>query len=76
MSVIYDYSKLRGRLIEKYGTVARFSQFLDVSKSTVSLKLNNKVDISRDDIIKWSKILEISPSDYGAFYFVQKLNEV
>jgi len=40
----------------------------------VDYKLNNKVQISRSDIIEWSKLLDISPEEYGIYFFTQKLN--
>ncbi len=70
----FDYSKLRGRIVEKYGTMSAFAEIVDISEVALSRKLNNKVAISREDMIKWSKALDVSLDEYGAFYFVQKLN--
>ena len=75
MNTIFDYSKLRGRIVEKYGSIEAFSKDLNISKVSISKKLNNKIGISRDEIIEWSTKLEISPDEYGVFYFAKKLND-
>ncbi len=76
MSVEFDYSKLRGRIIEKYGSIEAFSNKTSISNISVSKKLNNKVAISREDMIEWSDLLDIPLEEYGVFYFVKKLNDV
>lgn len=71
---MFDYSKLRGRIVEKFGTITNFAERLSISRVSVDYKLNNKVQISRSDIIEWSKLLDISPEEYGIYFFTQKLN--
>lgn len=72
MDVVFDYSKLRGRIVEKFGSIAAFARALDISEVTLSRKLNNRVAISRQDMIDWSTPLDISVDEYSVFYFVQK----
>ena len=70
---MYDYSKLRGRIIEKFGSMQAFSDDIGTSYVTVSRKLNDVVGISREDIEAWSEKLEIKPEEYGSFYFTRKV---
>ena len=70
---MYDYSKLRGRIIEKFGSMQAFSDAVGTSNVTVSRKLNDVVGISREDIEAWSEKLEIKPEEYGSFYFTHKV---
>lgn len=70
---MFDFSKLRGRIIEKFGTIRAFAEAVDTSLVSVSHKLNGRTDISRADIIKWSEILDISPAEYGAYFFTPKV---
>ena len=72
----FDYSKLRGRIVEKYGNMNAFAKAVGISKVALSRKLNNKTSITKEEMISWSDILDISIDEYGAFYFVEKLNEV
>ena len=69
----YDYSKLRGRIVEKYGTASAFADALHTHKAQLSAKLNNKVDITRADIEAWSSLLDIGSDEYGAYFFAQKV---
>lgn len=39
----FDYAKLTGLIVEKYGTRGKFAKSLGVSERTLSLKLNDKV---------------------------------
>jgi len=68
-----EYNKLRGRIIEKFGTIEKFADFLDKSRITVSNKLNGKSNFSRDDIIFWSSALEISQDEIGSYFFEESL---
>lgn len=72
----FDYSKLRGRIVEKYGSISKFSEQLAISRTSVDLKLNNKVDISRSEILEWSDLLDIKSEEYSSYFFTEKLNSV
>lgn len=66
---MYDYSKLRGRIVEKYGTITAFAGVLGISKTTASLKLKNEIGFSRDDIVEWSELLDIPEEEYTLYFF-------
>lgn len=69
----FDYSKLRGRIIEKFGTQGCFSRVLGVSERTLSLKLNNKIFFSQDEISKISELLNISPDKIQVYFFKKEV---
>lgn len=71
----FDYSKLRGRIVEKFGTIERFTQKLDISSVSVYKKLNNKAGFSRQDMITWGNLLDIPEEQYTLYFFQQKLIE-
>lgn len=70
------YRKLRGRIIEKYGTYGKFAEALGKTKQAVSRKLTGGVEFTREDIIKWCELLDIEIADIGLFFYAQELNEV
>ena len=39
----FDYRKLRGKIVEKYGSQSEFSVVMGLSERTLSLKMNSKV---------------------------------
>ena len=71
----YDYSKLRGRIVEMCGTSIVFAEKVGMSKTTVSQKLNNKVAWSQDDICKSCDVLDIPLERAGEFFLVKKLGK-
>lgn len=48
--VKYDYSKLRGRIREVYGSEKKFAEALDLSNWTMSQRLNNVVGFKQSEI--------------------------
>lgn len=67
-----DYSKLRGRIVEKYGTLTEFSKHIKISRVALNGKLHDQIKISRDDILEWSKLLDIPQDELGAYFFTEK----
>ena len=73
MQIIYDYSKLRGRIVEKFGSMRKFAAALGVSVQAVSQYLNNKAKFGQRAIEKWCTVLEIDFDDAGAYFFKRKV---
>ena len=65
----YKYDKLRGRIIEKFGSQAKYAEALGVSEVTVSRKMNGNVGFSQRDMKQWGELLDISESDFGEYFF-------
>lgn len=65
----YTYNKLRGRIIEKYGSQDKFAEELGQSRNSVSKKMNCKAGFSQSDIVKWSTLLDVSTEEYGEYFF-------
>lgn len=70
--MIYDYSKLRGRIIEKCGTLFVFADKLGISRTILSQKMNNKTKWSQDDIVKALKILDVPLSQAGDYFLIER----
>lgn len=69
----FDYRKLKGRVIEKYGSQTAFVEKYGISQNTFSLKMNNKVRFTSEDIIKISEMLEIPQVEVGEYFFTVKV---
>ena len=65
----YNYSKLRGKIIEKFGTYKNFAKAMDTSERTLSLKLNNKIFWKQDEIEKAIELLTINKKDILIYFF-------
>ena len=69
MSNNFDNSELYTRIKRKYGSLSSFAEVIDVSLTTISLKMNNKVGISRNEIMQWAELLEIPKEEIGEVFF-------
>ena len=69
----FDYSKLRGKIIEKYHTQIKFADAYDISRQAMSNKLNNKTYFSASDIMKMSNMLDIDANEINSYFFTQKI---
>lgn len=65
----YEYRKLIGRIIEKYGTRKAFAEKLGISENSMSLKLNGKTGFSQDEMTRWGELLGIDVSEIGDYFF-------
>lgn len=60
---------LRGRILQKYGTFKSFADVLEVDKNTVSNKLSEFTQFTREDMILWCKLLNIPADEIPKFFF-------
>lgn len=74
--MIFDYSKLKGRIVEKLGSQLRFAEAMGWSERTASLKLNNIRVWKQSDICKASSLLEINYSEIPEYFFKVKVQNV
>ena len=73
----YDYSKLRGRITEKLGSLKNYAESLHLSDTAVSNKLKNKTAFSQDEILESIKkeVLDIPKEEIALYFFTQKVGE-
>lgn len=64
-----DFSKLKGKIVEKYGTQQVFAEHINYRSSRVSNVLNNKAGLTKEEIITWCNALDIETRDIGVFFF-------
>ena len=69
----YDYSKLRGRIVEKYCNVKAFADVLGVSRQSVDAMLHDKVGLTRDKMVIWAELIDIPAKDYLVYFFAKKV---
>ena len=65
----YEYNKLKGRIVEKYGTQSNFAKEAGISYVAMSKKLNGKIGLSQSDILAWSDLLDIDKTEYADYFF-------
>ena len=73
---IYDYSRLMGRIIEKFGTISKFADSIRKTRQHISRILNNKAFLSVNELDLWRLALEIDVEDIPLYFFVHKANDM
>jgi hypothetical protein len=70
----FDFSKLRGRIVERFGTCGNFAAAAGKTAQWVSTRLNNVVPWSADEIkaVCEPDLLDICPEDIPAYFFTPK----
>jgi len=71
--VAYDYSKLLGRITEKYGSQASFAAAMPMSERSLSLKLNGKVGWRQSEIARACILLNLTGADIPEYFFTLKV---
>ena len=72
---MFETQKLRGRIVEKFGTLKAFAKAVNSSESFVSQYMNGKKILDQKRIVVWAKALEIENDEYDDYFFVQKIHE-
>lgn len=67
----YDYSKLRGRVVEMCGTLGEFAKRMGLSDRAISLKLNGKSAWTQKNIDKALEVLHLTEKDIRPYFFAR-----
>ncbi|MBO5968980.1 MAG: DUF739 family protein [Clostridia bacterium] len=63
-----DFSKLKGRIVEKFGTQKAFCEALGKAPEWLSRRMNNQIEFDADDMVSIIDILEIDPQDLHLYF--------
>ena len=72
---MFETSKLRGRIVEKYKYLGEFAKAIGKELRFVSAYLNNQRNLSQQDIVDWAKALDISDEEIPLYFFVKEVHE-
>ena len=62
-----------GKIKEKYCTQDAFAEALGISRSSLSQRLNSRLEFSQDEIGKTMYLLELDKSDIPIYFFELKV---
>jgi len=71
--MVYNYSKLIGKIAEVFGKQSEFAKAIGISERTLSLKLNNKVYWKQPEITKAAEVLGLEEIDIQPYFFTLKV---
>ena len=72
----FDYSKLRGKIVEKYGNQGEFAKAMNWSERTLSNKMKGKIAWKQTDILSAVGLLGLSENDIQDYFFTMKVQNV
>lgn len=72
----FDYSKLDGRIVEKFKTRYKFASALTISERSLSLKMNGKVAWTQPEIYKSCELLDIKDNEIKKYFFNTKVQNI
>lgn len=71
--MVFDYSKLDGKIREVFGTQGKFAEAMDLSERTVSMKLNNLRPWKQNEMVEALEVLGLSFFDLVEYFFILKV---
>ena len=72
----FNYNKLRGKIVEIYGSQIEFAKAMKWSEKTLSLKLNGKVPWKQTDIMTAVQLLRLYKSDIQDYFFAVEVQNI
>lgn len=70
----YDYSRLRGRIVEKYGSMSHFADSVGMTRVSVSNRITGKIMFTVEDVDKWATLLDIDVTDLHRYFFAKNVS--
>lgn len=72
MKIIYDYSKLRGLIVEKFKNLENFADAIPMGRTTLNNKLQCYTYFTQIEIERICDILEIARENRNIYFFTRK----
>lgn len=72
----FDYSKLKGKIVEKCGTQKQFAEKMQLSERTLTLKLAGKVEWKQSEIIKACSVLGLESEEILSIFFTLTVQNI
>lgn len=69
MDIKFNYSKLKGKIVEVYDTLDAFSKTIEMDRATLSSKLNNKTYFTQPQMLEMCDRLNIPINEIPVYFF-------
>ena len=74
--VVFDFSKLMGRIIEKYGTYTAFADAFGMKKNVLSSRLRNKTYFQPDEMLRACELLDLPVASIPLYFYTLEFHKV
>lgn len=68
-----NVSKLKGKIVEKGMNQQQFAKYINIDRSTLYRKMANDSSFTVEEANKIVEVLDLTPEEALAIFFVQKL---
>lgn len=72
----FNYSKLKGKIIEIFDAQYKFAKAMGWSERTLSLKINGNRPWKQSDICKAIKLLNLTEEDIPTYFFTHEVQNI
>lgn len=72
---VFDYSKLRGRITEKVGSLTKFSELSGIAYTSLHERLANKLAFTQPEIFKAMEVLDIPDNEISIYFFNEMVRQ-
>lgn len=72
---MFDYSKLRGKIKEKCGTLEVFADAIGISPTSLNKRLKNEIPFSQNEIYKASQLFGTDPEENDQIFFTEEIQK-
>lgn len=73
---MFETDKLRGRIVEKFGSQNAFAAASGNSISFISQYLNGHTVLDQKVMVRWIELLEIPDAEIDQYFFKRKVHEM
>ena len=73
--IVFDFSRLLGKIIERYGTRQSFADAIGITPTTIGSKLDGDRTWTQDEIIAACDLLGIEYTDIPSYFFVRRVEK-
>lgn len=71
----FDFSKLRGRIKEQFGSEKAFADAMGIAQGRLSARLNNKTKFDSEEMVVAAQLLNIPDEEFGTYFFKLKFEK-
>ena len=71
----YDYAKLKGKIKEVFNTQKDFADAIGISTTSLSYKLNNQKDFTRNELDKAVDVLKLNKEEIYEIFFTKQVEK-
>jgi len=75
MNYDYNYSKLRGKIVELEMTLSEYANYIGITEQTLNMRLKNKRPFTQPEIAKSMQLFDEPVENIHLYFFTKKVQK-